>query len=114
MTAINPTNMKPFANLHGWSDIHPFEVIKVNTPNKLTIRPMNHSELLNKDELVFHAGGFSAHCSNQNVQRYTYSSNPEAGTLAIRYSKAKRRWQDADGNIYVLADKPKYFYDFNF
>ena len=101
-----------YANQFGWSDVEPFEVVRVVSDKTLEIRRMDTE----KDESVkleFHVGGFSAHCSNQSDQKWIITSQPDASVIRIRLSKNKG-WRCANGSRYVLADAPRKFYDYNF
>lgn len=107
--------VKAFANFSGWSDIEPFEVVKVCTENKVVIRSMQAERAEGwKPEIV--SGGFAGHCTNNNDQRKAWDiSSDEGGYLVtIRWSKAKLRWQCADGSRYFMSDQPVKKYDFNF
>jgi hypothetical protein len=102
----------PFANHLGYTDVHPFEVIKHNTALKLTIRAMD-AELDNwKPETV--VGGFAGHTVNNQTQKYTYSSNEENAVKEIRYSRTERIWKDKYGSRYNLSRRPYKHYDYNF
>ena len=67
-----------------------------------------------KPEIV--SGGFAGHCTNNNDQRKAWdiSSDEEGRLVTIRWSKAKLRWQCADGSRYFMSDQPVKKYDFNF
>ena len=107
--------VKAFANFSGWSDIEPFEVVKVCTENKVVIRSMQAERAEGwKPEIV--SGGFAGHCTNNNDQRKAWdiSSDEEGRLVTIRWSKAKLRWQCADGSRYFMSDQPVKKYDFNF
>ena len=107
--------VKAFANFSGWSDIEPFEVVDVRTENKVVIRAMKAERAEGwKPEIV--SGGFAGHCTNNNDQRKAWDiSSDEGGRLVtIRWSKAKLRWQCADGSRYFMSDQPVKKYDFNF
>ena len=107
--------IKAFANFSGYSDVEPFEVVDVRTENKVVIRAMK-AERAEGWKPEFVSGGFSAHCTNNDDQRNSWSISPdEDGRLVtIRWSKAKMRWQCADGSRYYMSDTPSKKYDFNF
>lgn len=100
-----------YANLHGYTDIYPYEVIRVISDKTIEIREMK-SELDPswKPEMI--PGGFAAHCTNNRDQVYTYSSNDQVKTIRMRKHK-DGRWYSAFGR-HVLSDTPKRFYDYNF
>jgi hypothetical protein len=100
-----------YANEVGYSDVEPHEVIREVSDKCLEIRAMDAKrDPTWKPEFI--PGGFAGHCTNQSSQRWTYSSNEERPTFRIRLGK--RGWKDKHGNRYVLADKPRKFYDYNF
>lgn len=100
-----------YANLHGYSDISPYEVIRVVSDKTLVVRRMD-AELDPNWKPEFTPGGFVAHCTNQEKQTYTYKSCEDADTIRIRKRK--------DGNWYsfygrhILSNEPRKFYDYNF
>lgn len=101
----------PFANRYGYSDVNPFEVVRVVSDKTLEVREMDAARDTSV-ELKFHPGGFSAHCSNQNEQKWFISSNPDNPVVRIRLSK--KGWRSASGARFHLSDKPVKFYDYNF
>lgn len=101
-----------YANQYGWSDVNPFEVVKVISDKTMEVREMD-AERDESVKLEFHVGGFSAHCSNQRDQKWFIKSNPENGVIRIRLSKTGV-WKDKHGRKYGLSDTPIKFYDYNF
>jgi hypothetical protein len=100
-----------FANHIGYSDINPYEVVRVVSDKTLEVREMDAV----RDESVkleFHVGGFSAHCSNQRNQKWFINSNKSNPVVRIRLGK--NGWKDAHGRRYALSDDPVKFYDYNF
>jgi len=104
---------KVYANKIGYTDVTPFEVIKKVSETTMDIQEMD-AERDPSWKPEMHAGGFFAHTSNQESQRWFITSSKDEVAFRIRYSKAKGRWQDKWGNRYQLSDKPKRFYDYNF
>lgn len=100
-----------YANQYGYSDVEPFEVVRVISDKTIEIRAMD-AEKDDSVKLEFHVGGFSAHCSNQHQQKWFITSNPNNPVIRIRLGK--KGWKDAHGRRYGLADKPCKFYDYNF
>ena len=100
-----------YANHHGYSDIDPFEVVKVISDKTIEIREMV-AERDESVELEFHVGGFSAHCSNQRDQKWHIKSDETAPVIRIRWGK--QGWKDAHGRRFNLSHKPSKFYDYNF
>lgn len=101
-----------YANHHSYSDITPYEVIKVVSEKTIKVRRMKY-ELLNGQDLKFHVGGFVANCSNQREQEYTYSSDESEDVISLRLHK-DGLYYDKYGNRHRLSDKPIRFYDYNF
>ena len=82
-----------YANHISYTDIDPFEVVRVVSDRTLEIREMN-TDRDDSVALAFHVGGFAAHCDNQADQRYGYTPNPDGHEIKI----SLRRWADEDGN----------------
>ena len=101
-----------YANMIGYSDVHPCEVVRKVSDKTLEIRWMD-SERDKSVELEFIPGGFTAHCVNNEDQKWIYTSNEENPIIRIRLSK-NRGWQDKYGQRYQLADAPHRFHDYNF
>lgn len=100
-----------YANHFGYSDINPFEVVRVVSEKCLEVREMD-AERDESVKLEWAAGGFAGHCKNQNDQKWFIKSNPENKVLRIRLGK--QGWKSADGRRFGLSDKPVRFYDYNF
>jgi hypothetical protein len=100
-----------YANQFGYSDIEPFEVVRVISEKTIEVREMD-AERDASVKLDFHVGGFSAHCSNQHDQRWVITSNPTNPVVRIRLGK--QGWKSADGRRFKLDDAPCKFYDYNF
>ena len=101
-----------YANHIGYSDINPFEVVKVISDKTIEVRAMDaiRDESV---ELQWVAGGFAGHCVNQDNQKWFIKSNASNPIVRIRLSKNKG-WQDKDGRKFRLSDQPTKFYDYNF
>jgi len=99
-----------YANMHGWSDVHPFEIIRVVSNKTIEVRAMI-AELDEdfKPEII--PGGFLGHCTNQDKQTYKYKSCPEGQVLRVRLGK--KGWKSAMGK-HVLSIEPRKFHDYNF
>ena len=98
-----------YANYHGYSDIDPFEVVRVVSDKTIEIREMT-AEQNPAVKPTFTVGGFSAH--SDNVQDWFIKSNPANPVIRIRLGK--HGWKDAHGRKFRLADEPRKFYDYNF
>jgi hypothetical protein len=100
-----------YANMLGYTDVEPFEVVKIISDKTIEIRAMDSEALPWKRD--FHPGGFFGHTSNQNEQKWNITSNENNPVFRIRLSKNKG-WKNAGGSRFQLADEPRKFYDFNF
>ena len=102
----------PFANMYGWSDVEPFEVVRVISDKTIEVRPMD-AERDESVKLQWAVGGFSAVCLNDHDQKWDIKSNPANPVVRIRLS-AKKGWQDKHGRRFGLSKKPVKYYDHNF
>lgn len=100
-----------YANHLGYSDITPYEIVRVISDKTIEIREMK-CERDESIKLEFIPGGFSAHCVNQRDQEWFISSDETAPVQRIRLGK--RGWKDAHGRRFDISDKPIKFYDYNF
>jgi hypothetical protein len=110
---MNDQTIKAYANYHGYSDAHPYEVVRVVSPQTVEIRAMRASEKPWK--AVWHKGGFAGHCSNQRDQEWEIVSDESFPVERIRWSKQRGgRWQDKYGRRFIMSDSPSRFHDYNF
>ena len=99
------------ANHSGWSDVHPYEIVRVVSPKTIEIRVMDAELDKNwKPEII--AGGFSGHCTNQGAQKWAYKSNPDYTVIRARLRK-DGYFHSANGR-HVLSKTPYKFHDYNF
>jgi len=102
--------MTQYANLIGYSDVVPFEII-AQTKTTITIRDMD--AVRDPDwRPVWHPGGFVAHCSNQDEQKWIITSNPD-GYVMKAYLRKDGYYYSRWGR-HVISDKPRCHYDYNF
>lgn len=100
-----------FANRIGYSDIEPFEIVRVVSDKIIDVRRMD-AVLDPTWKPNIHAGGFAGHCDNQHTQRWTITSNENAAVIRLHKRK--------DGNYYYkdskfhLEEAPRKFHDYNF
>ena len=104
--------MNQYANHYGYSDVNPFEVVRVVSDKTIEVREMD-AERDESVQLEWVPGGFAGHCVNQRDQKWDIKSNPANPVIRIRLS-AKKGWQDKYGRRFGLSDKPVKFYDYNF
>ena len=101
-----------YANMIGWSDVDPYEVVRSVSVKCVEIREME-AERDESVELEFVPGGFSAVCINGRKQRWFISSNPDNKVFKVRLHK-DGYYRDPHGRKFLLADKPVKYYDYNF
>lgn len=102
-----------YANLIGYSDVTPFEVVRTATATKMEIREMSAERAEPAQPLHWELGGFAGCCTNQFAQRWTITPDTSAHTFAIRQHK-DGQWRDTAGQRYAISDTPRRFYDLNF
>jgi len=100
-----------YANLIGYSDVTPYEVVRVISEKTIELREMD-AELLVGQKPDFTAGGFVGHCTNQRSLRYDIKSNPTNRVIRARLRKSGGFHSEMGKHI--LSDKPVRFYDYNF
>ena len=103
-----------YANHQGWSDVNPFEIIRVISEKTIEIREMK-STLDEYWKPKFVLGGFGGHCVNAREQKWNIFSDESQPIFRIR-SSSKRGypWRDRHGLQYSLSNKPRKYYDYNF
>ena len=100
-----------YANQYGYSDVTPFEVVRVVSEKTIEVREMD-AERDESFKLEWVTGGFAGVCLNQNEQRWFIRANPANPILRIRLGQ--KGWRSADGRRFRLDDEPVRFYDYNF
>jgi hypothetical protein len=103
--------MQAFANHYGYSDINPFEVVRVISDKTIEVREMD-AQRDESVQLEWAPGGFAGHCVNQRDQKWFIASNPSNPVIRIRLGV--KGWRDRHGRRFDLSDKPVRFYDYNF
>ncbi len=83
-----------YANHIGYSDINPFEVVRVISDKTMEIRAMD-AERDESVKLDWVVGGFSGVCLNQRDQNWFITSNEQNRVVRIRLGK--QGWKDANG-----------------
>lgn len=104
--------IKAFANVHGYSDTTPYEIIAVSPSGKqLTLRAMKCEKAASWNP-EFHVGGFVANCSNQNDQKWGITADENGHVIKANKRKDGRFWT-AYGKA-SIEPQPRRFYDYNF
>lgn len=105
--------IKVYANQHGYTDVHPYEVLRTISPICVEVRAMRTVQTrFPKDVRI---GGFSAHTvDNWEGQDYDYFPDETQPITRIRFSRANRQWQKGKYMRFYMSDKPYKFYDYNF
>jgi hypothetical protein len=95
-----------------YSDINPYEVIRVVSDKCIEVREMK-AKLNPKYKPEFVPGGFSAICLNGFDQEWIIEPDESRPIIRIRANK-KLGWACKDGRRFSLNDKPVKYYDYNF
>ena len=99
-----------YANLIGYSDVQPYEVLYTSESGKtITIRSMICERTFTPE---FIPGGFLAHCVNQGDQTWAVKPDHEAQPMKARLHKDGYFW--GPFGKHKLEDTPRKFYDYNF
>lgn len=97
--------------LRGYTECYAYTVIR-RTAKTITLQ-RDIATLINGDELEFIPGGFAAHCTNQRIQKYEYTPNPDGGVVTIRRNK-KGNWVRPGETGKGAFMGRREFYDYNF
>ena len=106
---IHPVFYK-YANLHMYTDIQPYEIVRLVSVKTMHVRPMIAMQGEWKKKVA--PGGFCGHVINQDDQKWSIVSDPSADTIIIRKQK-DGSWKSKNGR-HVLSSNPRKFYDYNF
>lgn len=101
---------KKYANRVLHSDVQPFEVIREVSGKCLEVRQMT-ATMVQAAKLLA-AGGFMGNFDN-SVQEWKCESQPNYPIERIRQRK-DGSWKSSDGSLFILADQPRNFRDWNF
>ena len=114
----DPVNMrasflegKLFATHYAYSDVNPYEVLRVVSDDCLEVREMNHEADPN-DKPQFVPGGFSAHCTHFGSR--IISVNPNGRVFRIRRKKKDPTRWGYKSLRFALDKEPHAYYDYNF
>ena len=98
-----------YANMSGYSDTKPFEIVRVISNKTIEIREMDAEKGEWQPEIV--SGGFAGHFVNQDEQVWNIKSNPEKPIIRAR--RNKDGWKSSYGQ-HFLSTQPAKFHDYNF
>lgn len=101
-----------FANRHGYSDVDPFEIVKVVSDKTIEVRAMD-AERDPSWKPEFLAGGFAGHCTNQFSQKWFITPNESNPVYRLRLRKDGYFHHPQLGK-FRLSYKAVKFYDYNF
>lgn len=99
-----------YMNRQSGSDTLPYEVVAVISAKKVVVRPMATDWAPD-----MRPGGFSAHCANNDSQRWDIAPIPTADTEIVTLRKSGK-WilQGCNFQEFTPSDTPIKFYDFNY
>lgn len=90
-----------YANHLGYSDVNPYEVVRVVSAQTLEVREMD-AERDESVKLEWAVGGFSGVCLNQRDQNWLITSNAQNPVVRIRLGK--QGWKDRHGRRFDLSE----------
>ena len=97
-----------FANYLGYTDINPYEVVKVISDKCIEIREMSAEKI--KWDMKIYQGGFSHHVANQDDQKWDITSNEANPIVRIRLNKSGQQYDHATKSYKPCYDwKDKYY-----
>ncbi|QRE00609.1 hypothetical protein [Pseudomonas phage Itty13] len=100
-----------FANHIGYSDVHPYEIVREVSDKIIEVRAMKaERDPTWKPEMI--PGGFAAHCTNQHEQRWIITSDESAPVIRLHLRKDGCFYRQ--GSKFRREAKPRRFYDYNF
>lgn len=105
-----------YANQHFYTDVEPWEVVRIITDRKVVVRKMKATlkeEAKKELQESFVPGGFVGHFDN-DAQEWEYTSDENEFEVEIR----RHKWGDwhiaGDSTRFYLAEAPRKYYDYNF
>ena len=114
-TAINSIGQYcEYANHIGYTDVRAHEIVRVISDSCVEVRRLKATPIHTP---TFVAGGFAFHCTNIMDQQWSFDTDSSAERFRIRKSRARGKageWFDVHGRRYMLEQKPREFYDYNF
>ena len=111
--AMKTTAAAPkYLNRHLFSDVQPYEVVRVISDVTVEIRAMK-AELDPNWKVESVPGGFCRVVVNQDAQKWIITPDLDGEVVRARLTKSGR-WSVKGEARYLAADRPVKFYDFNF
>jgi hypothetical protein len=104
------TTTYQYYNRHLYTDVIPFEVVRVVSSGTIDIRQMKATQIASATLLG--VGGFAG-CWDNSTQGYSYESDENMPIIRIRLH-ANGEWRCKDGNRYKGSTVPIKHYDRNF
>ena len=103
-----------FANNALYSDVEPFEIVRVDSDKTIEVRAMDATMADDwKPNMV--SGGFAFHCTNNDDQRKAWVITSNEANPVVRIRKQKNgTWYNKSNGRFFLAEQPAKKYDFNF
>lgn len=99
-----------YAMMHGYSDIKAFEIVNVISDRTIEVRRLNATRGFKPE---FEVGGFSAHCTNNDNQKWTFESDESNPIIRLRKAKNSDYWLNR-GTKFRIGKEPYEKYDYNF
>lgn len=106
-------------SMHGYTDSEAGTVVEVSKSGK-KVKVRQNKAIISPDfKPAFDIGGFSAHCSNQQEQHYTYEEDNEGSVseYSLRKWRGIKVWTRVNGTPdgrSSLSHGRRKFYDYNF
>lgn len=100
------TRIRKYCNYKSWTDVTPYEVVRVISPKLIEIRQMKAE--LKKAPEVLGIGGFAGVFDNSTQE---WECFPDESMPIERVKLLKGGW---GGGKYRMSDRPIYYYDYNF
>lgn len=95
-----------------YTDSYACTVIK-RTPKTITIQ-RDKATLSPDFKPKFIPGGFSAHCTNNEEQSYTYERDPNGDIYVCHWSEKEGRFRSGSDGSFKIRRGRHEFYDYNF
>lgn len=100
--------------LNYWTDRKAYTIVEVKRNGRQIVIQQDTATRTNKEDDIFHPGGFVGHTETPGGQKWTYERNPEGGLRTANWSAKYNRFK-VGGNkgLTVTAGRHEH-YDYNF